>query len=104
MRVKKHVEDASLAMAAAELLPTSKERPMKSAKDKSLKTRGLTRGLTNLRILRQRQGISLSQLANLSGLRRDTITSLETGRVEPQPYHLRMLARVLGVPALELVS
>ncbi|GHO43550.1 helix-turn-helix domain-containing protein [Ktedonospora formicarum] len=73
---------------------------MKSAKDKSSKVRGLI----NVRHLRQRQGISLGQLANLSGLRRDTITSLENGRVEAQPYHLRILARVLGVPALELVS
>lgn len=61
-------------------------------------------GIPNLRLLRQRKGLSLSQLAKLTGLRRDTITHLETGREEPQPYHLRLLARVLEVPTFELVS
>lgn len=61
-------------------------------------------GIPNLRVLRQRKGLSLGQLADLSGLRRDTITHLETGREEAQPYHVRILARVLGVATLELVS
>ena len=60
--------------------------------------------IQNLRVLRQRQGLSLGQLADLSGLRRDTISHLETGREEPQPYHLRILARALGVATLDLVS
>ena len=60
-------------------------------------------GIQNLRVLRQRNGLSLGQLANLSGLRRDTITHLETGREEPQPYHLRILARALGVATLDLI-
>lgn len=58
--------------------------------------------LQNLRLLRQRQGLSLGQLADLSGLRRDTISHLETGREEPQPYHIRILARALGVATLDL--
>jgi len=62
------------------------------------------RGLPNLRLLRQRRGLSLGQLADLTGLRRDTITHLEDGRVDPQPYHLRLLARVLQVPTFDLVS
>ena len=61
-------------------------------------------GIPNLRVVRQRQGLSLGQLADLSGLRRDTITHLENGREEPQPYHVRILARVLGVPTFDLVS
>ncbi len=61
-------------------------------------------GLPNLRVLRQRKGLSLGQLADLTGLRRDTITHLENGRVDPQPYHLRLLARVLEVATLDLVS
>ena len=61
-------------------------------------------GIQNLRVLRQRKGLSLGQLANLSGIRRDTISHLETGREEAQPYHLRILARVLGVATLDLVS
>ena len=63
-----------------------------------------SRGIPKLRILRQRKGLSLGQLATLTGIRRDTITHLENGREEPQPYHLRLLARVLEVPALDLVS
>lgn len=60
-------------------------------------------GIPNLRVLRQRQGLSLGQLADLSGLRRDTIAHLETGREEAQPYHVRILARALGIPTLDLV-
>ena len=44
------------------------------------------------------------QLADMTGLRRDTIAHLENGREDPQPYHLRLLARALDVPELELVS
>ncbi|GAC1423214.1 MAG: hypothetical protein PVS3B3_30540 [Ktedonobacteraceae bacterium] len=61
-------------------------------------------GIPKLRILRQRKGLSLGQLATLTGIRRDTITHLENGREDPQPYHLRLLARVLEVPTLDLVS
>ncbi|HTI15052.1 MAG TPA: helix-turn-helix transcriptional regulator [Dictyobacter sp.] len=61
-------------------------------------------GIPNLRIWRQRKGLSLGQLADLSGLRRNTITHLEAGREEPQPYHVRILARALGVNTLDLVS
>ena len=60
--------------------------------------------LPNLRTLRQRSGLSIGQLADLTGLRRDTIAHLENGREEPQPYHLRLLARVLNVAVLDLVS
>jgi transcriptional regulator with XRE-family HTH domain len=62
------------------------------------------RGLPHLRTLRQRKGLSLSQLADLTGLRRDTITHLENGRMEPEPSHVRLLARALEVPTLDLVS
>lgn len=61
-------------------------------------------GLPHLRNLRQRKGLSLGQLADLTGLRRDTITHLESGRLDPQPYHVRLLARVLEVPQFDLVS
>jgi transcriptional regulator with XRE-family HTH domain len=74
---------------------------MKSVSEKMRITK--SHGIPNLRVLRQRQGLSLGQLADLSGLRRDTITHLETGREEPQPYHVRILARVLGVATLDLV-
>ena len=71
---------------------TSKGRPTK------------TRGLPHLRVLRQQRGLSLGQLAELSGLRRDTITHLENGSEDPQPYHIRLLARVLDVQQFDLVS
>ena len=71
---------------------TSHERPVKR------------HGLPNLRLLRQRKGLSLGQLADMTGLRRATIAHLENGREDPQPYHLRLLARVLEVPQLDLVS
>jgi transcriptional regulator with XRE-family HTH domain len=71
---------------------TSKGRPTKK------------HGLPHLRILRQQRGLSLGQLAELSGLRRDTIAHLEDGSEDPQPYHIRLLARVLDVRQLDLVS
>jgi len=61
-------------------------------------------GLPNLRLLRQRKGLSLGQLADMTGLRRDTIAHFEDGREDPQPYHIRLLARVLNVPQFDLVS
>lgn len=71
-----------------------------ASKEKLLKPHGLP----NLRVLRQRKGLSLGQLADMTGLRRDTITHLEHGSEDPQPYHLRLLARVLGVATPDLVS
>lgn len=61
-------------------------------------------GLPHLRALRQRRGLSLGQLADMTGLRRDTIVRLEDGSEDPQPYHVRLLARVLEVKQLDLVS
>jgi transcriptional regulator with XRE-family HTH domain len=61
-------------------------------------------GLPHLRNLRQRKGLSLGQLATLTGIRRNTILHLEDGRLDPQPYMIRLLARVLEVPQLDLVS
>jgi len=80
---------------------TSKERKaMKDFRSAPAKPHGIPR----LRVLRQQRGISLGQLATLTGLRRDTITHLENGREDPQPYHVRLLARVLEVQAFDLVS
>jgi len=61
-------------------------------------------GLPHLRNLRQRKGLSLGQLADLTGMKRVTISHLEDGRLDPQPYHVRLLARVLEVPQFDLVS
>ncbi len=52
--------------------------------------------LRGLRQARQRSGLSLGQLAELTGLRRETIAQLEHGRSEPQPYMVHRLAAALG--------
>lgn len=74
---------------------------LREQKGKTSASRSLPK---NLRLLRQRKGLSLSQLSDLTGLKRDTISHFEHGSEEPQPYHVRLLARVLGVGQLELVS
>jgi ribosome-binding protein aMBF1 (putative translation factor) len=61
-------------------------------------------GLPHLRTLRQHKGLSLGQLSDMTGIRRDTIAHLENGREDPQPYHVRLLARVLDVQQFDLVS
>ena len=61
-------------------------------------------GLPHLRILRQSKGLSIGQLASMTGIHRDTISHLESGRQDPQPYQLRLLARILEVPQYALVS
>ena len=71
-----------------------------ASKEKTVKPHGLP----HLRILRQRKGLSIGQLASMTGIRRDTISHLESGREDPQPYQLRLLARVLEVPQYALVS
>src|SRR5262244_2441676 len=60
--------------------------------------------LRGLRQARQRSGLSISQLAELTGLRRDTITHLEHGKEEPQPYVLRRLASALSTSVAELLG
>ena len=71
-----------------------------ASKEKAVKPHGLP----HLRILRQRKGLSIGQLASMTGIRRDTISHLESGRQDPQPYQLRLLARTLEVPQYALVS
>jgi transcriptional regulator with XRE-family HTH domain len=58
--------------------------------------------LRGLRQARQRRGLSISQLAEITDLRRDTITHLEHGKEEPQPYVLRRLAAALSATTTEL--
>jgi transcriptional regulator with XRE-family HTH domain len=70
------------------------------SKEKAVKPHGLP----HLRILRQRKGLSIGQLASMTGIPRDTILHLESGRMDPQPYQLRLLARILEVPKYALIS
>ncbi len=60
--------------------------------------------LRGLRQARQRSGLSISQLADITDLRRDTITHLEHGKEEPQPYVLRRLATALNATTADLVG
>jgi transcriptional regulator with XRE-family HTH domain len=60
--------------------------------------------LRGLRQARQRQGLSISQLAEMSGLRRESISRFEHGQEEPQPYALRRLAAVLEASLEELAG
>lgn len=60
--------------------------------------------LRGLRLARQRSGLSLGQLAEVTGLRRETITRLEQCREEPQPYALRRLVAALGASDTELAD
>ena len=71
-----------------------------ASKEKTVKPNGLP----HLRIIRQRKGLSIGQLASMTGIRRDIISHLESGRQDPQPYQLRLLARILEVPQYALVS
>jgi len=58
--------------------------------------------LRGMRQVRQRLGISIGQLAEVTGLRRETIAHLEHGQEDPQPYALRRLEAALGVTTAEL--
>lgn len=58
--------------------------------------------LRGLRQVRQRSGLSISQLADLTGLRRDTITHLEHGKEEPQAYVIHRLGVALNATTAEL--
>ena len=60
--------------------------------------------LRGLRQARQRSGLSIGQLAELTGLRRETISHLEQGKEDPQPYALNRLAAALGASAMELAG
>jgi transcriptional regulator with XRE-family HTH domain len=51
--------------------------------------------LRGLRLARHRQGLSISKLAELTGLRRELIGRLERGQEEPQPYTIKRLATTL---------
>lgn len=60
--------------------------------------------LRGLRQARQRSGLSISQLADLTGLRRDTITHLEHGKEEPQAYVIHRLGAALNTTTAELLG
>jgi transcriptional regulator with XRE-family HTH domain len=60
--------------------------------------------LRGLRQVRQRSGLSLGQLAELTGLRRETIAHFEQGKEDPQPYAVHRLAAVLETSVADLAG
>ena len=60
--------------------------------------------LRGLRQVRQRRGMSISQLAQLSDVRRENITRLEHGQETGEPALVRRLALVLEVTQRELIN
>lgn len=52
--------------------------------------------LGGLRHVRRRRGLSIGQLAQLSGLRRELIFHLERGIEDAQPYMVKRLASLLA--------
>ncbi len=50
-----------------------------------------------IRLIRQRRGITQTQLAERSGISQHSISKLETGRTQPKPETLEKLASALGV-------
>ena len=60
--------------------------------------------LPRLRTLRERQALTQRELADLAGVSRTTIVTLEQGADSPYPSTVRKLARALGVTPAELMN
>ena len=58
----------------------------------------------NLKLLRQRRALSLSDLASLSNVSRVTINRVENGKQKASPRTIRRLAEALNVQVEELMS
>jgi len=57
-----------------------------------------------LKRLREQQALSLTDLAQITGLSRVTINRIENGKQKPMPRTTRKLAEALGVKVDELTS
>lgn len=57
-----------------------------------------------LRSLRKGRGLTLSELAELTGLSASTLSRLETGRLNPTLEQMLPLARAFGVPLDDMVG
>ena len=60
--------------------------------------------LRGLRQVRQRSGLSIGQLAEMTGLRRETIAHIEQGKEDPPPYAVHRLAAILETSVADLVG
>src|SRR5687768_14101920 len=59
---------------------------------------------TRLRVLRAERGLTVRQVAELSGLTKETINRLETGKTHPYDRTLAKIAKAYGVPLEELLE
>jgi len=57
-----------------------------------------------IKLLRQQQALSLSDLSKMTGLSRITINRIENGKQKPMPRTVRKLAKALGVQVADLTS
>jgi transcriptional regulator with XRE-family HTH domain len=58
----------------------------------------------NLKRIRQRRALSLTDLANMTQLGRVTINRIENGKQKPRPRTIHKLAKALQVKVEELTS
>lgn len=58
----------------------------------------------NVKRLRERLGLSQTQLSELSGVPQTTISTIELRSKSPDPYTLKKLSKVLNVTVDELLS
>jgi transcriptional regulator with XRE-family HTH domain len=59
---------------------------------------------TRLRVLRAERGLTVRQVAELSGVAKETISQVERGERHPYDRTLARLARAYGVPVEELLE
>lgn len=57
-----------------------------------------------LRVIRERSGLSLSELARAAGISQPHLSNIERGRRGPSPDTVRRLARELKVPVVALLA
>jgi transcriptional regulator with XRE-family HTH domain len=57
-----------------------------------------------IKALREQQALSLSDVAQITGLSRVTINRIENGKQKPMPRTIRKLAKAFNVPIDELTS
>jgi len=57
-----------------------------------------------LRVIRERSGLSISELARRAGLSQPHLSNIESGRRGASPAVVRALAQVLAVPVLALIA
>jgi transcriptional regulator with XRE-family HTH domain len=57
-----------------------------------------------LRVIRERSGLSVSELARAAGLSQPHLSNIEIGRRQASPSVIRALADALRVPLLSLIT